>query len=80
MILKAPQISSSCHTRVFTLAALLLWLFAVSVRELSAQGTAINLSGSDIEDIVSIHNVLRGMVDPPASNIQALVSPLLAIV
>lgn len=70
--------SSSFHTRRFTLASVLLWLLGVCARRLSAQGNSVPLrfSPSEIDEIVAAHNELRGRVDPPASNMQALVSSM----
>ena len=36
--------------------------------------TPLSLSEADIQELVDAHNLFRGMVDPPASNIQSLVS------
>lgn len=36
-------------------------------------GSVIPLSSEDIEELVDTHNLLRGSVDPPASNMQTLV-------
>lgn len=71
--------SNSSQTRRFALAHLMFCLiFASSSRLSSAQTTATGspllLSESDIEEIVGAHNGFRGSVDPPASNMQALVS------
>ena len=39
-----------------------------------ATGSPVPLSQSDIQEIVDAHNGFRGSVEPPASNMQALVS------
>ena len=65
------------QTRLSGLASILLLLLAVCARRGSAQantGAPVSFSSEDIAEIVALHNELRGMVDPPASNMQAVVS------
>lgn len=66
---------SSFQTRRFTLASVLLWFFGVCARRLSAQvpGEPVTFTSAEIDEIVAAHNDLRGRVDPPASNMLALV-------
>lgn len=45
-----------------------------TLRTGAGQGTAIPLSDGDIQQIVDAHNLFRSMVEPPASNIQRVVS------
>ena len=40
----------------------------------SGQQTAILITEDDIRQIVDAHNLFRGMVEPPASNMQRTVS------
>ena len=60
--------------RGFTLTVLWLLLCLCVSRVRSQDGTPITLPQSDIDAILRAHNFLRGNVDPPASNMQALVS------
>ena len=45
-----------------------------TARTCAAQGTAIPLSEADIQEIVEAHNLFRRLVEPPASNMQRIVS------
>ena len=36
--------------------------------------TPIQITGDDIQEILNAHNLFRGMVEPPASNMQEIVS------
>ena len=45
-----------------------------TLRTAAGQGTAIPITDSDIQQIVDAHNFFRGIVDPPASNMQRMVS------
>ena len=44
-----------------------------TIRATVAQVTAIPLTDNNIQQIVDAHNLFRGMVDPPASNMQRIV-------
>lgn len=58
-------------TKLFQIILLTLcW----TLRTTTGQGTAIPLSDGDIQQIVDAHNLFRGMVEPPASNMQRVVS------
>ena len=51
----------------------LLQLLAVTwIRYISAQ-VAIEFTDAEIEELVDAHNLFRGLVDPPASNMQQVV-------
>ena len=45
-----------------------------TLRTTAGQVTAIPLSDGDIQQIVDAHNLFRSMVEPPASNMQRVVS------
>ena len=60
-------------TFLFTLC----WTLRTATGQL--QGTAIPLNDGDIQQIVDAHNLFRGMVEPPASNMQRIVSTILYI-
>jgi hypothetical protein len=63
--------NSMSSTKLFQIFLLMLcW----TLRTVSGQGTAIPLSDGDIQQIVDVHNLFRGMVEPPASNMQRIVS------
>ena len=72
-MLGQDQISLIFQTRKSTLASVVLCFLTLCV-QLSSSQTIIRFSPSDIESVVNTHNNLRGSVDPPASNMQALVS------
>ena len=81
MVLKRSGYSSRFQTRGFTLAStgVLRRFFIVAflcARGLSGQvpGVQLVLSDEERDEILSVHNELRGSVEPPASNMQALVS------
>lgn len=75
MVPKGDSYSSSFQTRRFTLAPVLLCMLSICARRLSAQAPIV-FSDSDVEEIVSMHNALRGSVDPAATNMQAVVSEM----
>lgn len=81
MTLKRSGYSSRFQTRGFILAsASVLQRFFIVVflcaRGLSGQvpGAQLVFSEEERDEILSVHNELRGSVEPPASNMQALVS------
>ena len=78
MVPRRDCYSSSFQTRRYTLAPVLLCILGICTRRLSAQapGSALVFSDSDVDQILSTHNDLRGSVDPEASNMQALVSEI----
>lgn len=51
-----------------------LVILFLCVMETTFGQTPIPLSETDIQELVDIHNLFRSMVDPPASNIQRVVS------
>ena len=53
-----------------TIIIAIFWTLRTTV----AQGTAIPLGEDGIQQLVDAHNLFRGMVEPPASNIQRIVS------
>ena len=59
-------------TKLFLLSQLLLMLKGVVVK--GQTGTPIPLMGDDIRQIVDAHNFFRSSVEPPASNMQRIVS------
>ena len=59
-------------TKLLLLSQLLLMLRGVAVE--GQTGTPIPLMGDDIQQIVDAHNLFRSIVDPPASNMQGVVS------
>ena len=59
-------------TKLFLLSQFLLMLRGVEVK--GQTGTPIPLMGDDIQEIVEAHNFFRSIVEPPASNMQRIVS------
>ena len=59
-------------TKLFLLSQFLLMLRGVEVK--GQTGTPIPLMGDDIQQIVEAHNFFRSIVEPPASNMQRIVS------
>lgn len=59
-------------TKLLLLSQLLLILRGVAVE--GQTGTPIPLTGDDIEQILDGHNFFRSIVEPPASNMQRIVS------
>ena len=59
-------------TKLFPLSQFLLMLRGVEVK--GQTGTPIPLMGDDIQQIVEAHNFFRSIVEPPASNMQRIVS------
>ena len=76
MTVKGCHEPSGFQTRRFSLASLLLLLCGVYARRASAQSGVeiVTFTDDQIEEIVATHNELRGWVDPPASNMQRVVS------
>lgn len=61
-----------CVTAVELAIALLV--VASLLFTVSAQGTPIQLTAADMEELIDAHNFFRGMVDPLASNMLPVVS------
>ena len=59
-------------TKLLLLSQLLLMLRGAAVE--GQIGTPIPLMGDDIQQIVDGHNFFRSIVEPPASNMQRIVS------
>ena len=59
-------------TKLLLLNQLILMLRGVAVE--GQTGTPIPLTGDDIQQIVDGHNFFRSIVEPPASNMQRMVS------
>ena len=51
-----------------------LLTLCLTLRTTTGQVTAIPLSDGDIQQIIDAHNLFRSMVEPPASNMQRVVS------
>ena len=70
----ARLISKNAINHIQCLVSIMLytvWMYPVSGESM---GTAIPLSDRDKRELVSVHNLLRGIVEPPASNMQPMVS------
>ena len=65
----------SIYPKVGDLSLLFLPLFLFTARVVG-QPTSIpiEITGDDIQEILTAHNLFRGMVEPPASNMQEIVS------
>ena len=67
--------SGTLHFVMYNIRLVLIFLVVFSqTTTISGQGTAIPLSNADIQELVDAHNLFRGMVEPPASNMQPVVS------
>lgn len=60
---------------VGNLSLLFFSVFLLMGRVVGQQtSTPIEITGDDIQEILTAHNLFRGMVEPPASNMQEIVS------
>ena len=64
------KLRANLSTKLLPTFLLVCW----TLRTAAGQGTAIPLSDGDIQQIVNTHNLFRSMVEPPASNMQRIVS------
>ena len=64
-----------CFTKLLLLSQLLLTLRGMAVE--GQAGTQIPITGDDIQLILNAHNYFRSIVQPPASNMQRIVSFLM---
>lgn len=69
-MVRCVPVKGSCLNLLLLLPA--LTSFLASVRS-QPPGVVIPLSEEDAREILATHNFLRGVVDPPASNMQTLV-------
>lgn len=71
----SPNGIQNFYMIMYTTRLVLVFLVVLSqTTTITGQGTAIPLSNADIQELVDAHNLFRGMVDPPASNMQPVVS------
>ena len=59
------------------LSLFLVFLFSeIASGQQNVASTPIEIVGDGIQEIVNAHNLFRGMVEPPASNMQQVVSSI----